>query len=121
MATAEAIALAARFIGGTEDSTDLMQDVEDFLKQEIDGRLANREDEIDTLTPQVTAVVSTALTELAAGLELKATRMLEVRTANERRVRAVLEQFPLHYDELDIDIGELTDALYGVRGVIANG
>ncbi len=128
MPRADVLAYAAQFIGGTEDATDLMQDVEDFLKGELSPENGSVKalnayvKQLDELTPLVTEVVSKALSEVSAMLALKAQRMMEDRAAQERRVAAVVRQFDLNRggDSPDVSpelLKTMTDALYGVNGV----
>lgn len=123
MPKAQVLALAGRFFTCWPDCTDMAQDVENALRDELEGM---DEDEAADLVGEVTAAVEKCFTEAAAMLNLKAQRMIEERTMQERRVAAVVNQFELvsgvltgpgEYDD-GVDIPRLTDALFGKNGVV---
>lgn len=109
---AQILSLVARYFESWPDMTDLYQNIEDSLRDDL-IELALGDAEQADLVSAVCLKVGQTYIELAVKTQAKAADQIRERATQEARVQAVLEQFPLMYDKLDINISELTDALFG--------
>lgn len=110
--------LAIKFFEGLSDSIDLSQHVDIIVEQYCDEEGIDLDSgTVEDLKNAVEEVIEEALKGQALVIGYDVRRERELREANRRRVQAVLKQFPLHYDKLDIDIDDLVTALYGASGV----